>query len=193
MFILDGKPLSPDVPFEHNGIQYPANWLRLATPEERSAIGIEEVPDPPAYDQRFYWGYDHDGNLIPKDHGQLVSQWKAQTRTTAGTLLAPTDWMIVRQVDNGTDIDSQTKTWRQAIREACNEKVAEIVKTTDTAGLAAYITGSAYPTWPSENPQPQTALAASTIAGASGEDTIVIGTTSTQDLGVDSIVDTIIK
>jgi hypothetical protein len=46
MFVLDGKPLSPDVAFTHDGIQYPANWLRLATPEERAAIGITEVPDP---------------------------------------------------------------------------------------------------------------------------------------------------
>jgi hypothetical protein len=67
MFILDGKPLSPDRAFTHDGIQYPANWLRLSTLEEKEAIGITEVPDPPIYDQRFYWGYDQDGQLIPKD------------------------------------------------------------------------------------------------------------------------------
>jgi hypothetical protein len=97
MFILDGKPLSPDVAFTHEGIQYPANWLRLATPEEREAIGITEVPDPPTWDQRFYWGYTEDGELIPKDHTQLVEQWVAQTRITAGTLLVPTDWVIIRE------------------------------------------------------------------------------------------------
>ena len=75
MFILDGKPLSPDVAFTHDGIQYPANWLRLVSTEEREAIGITEEPDPAAYDQRFYWGYDAEGNLIPKDHAQLVEQW----------------------------------------------------------------------------------------------------------------------
>lgn len=174
MFILDGRPLSPDAPFEHNGIQYPSNWLRLSTPEDRAAIGIEEVPDPPVYDQRFYWGYDKDGNLIPKDHKELVSLWKSQTRTTAGTLLAPSDWMIVRQVDNGTDIDTKTKTWRQAIREACNDKVAEIGKTTDTPGLAAYITGADYPVWPTENPEPQATIAATTVSGAWGNDTLVL-------------------
>jgi hypothetical protein len=72
MFILDGKPLSPDRAFTHNGIQYPANWLRLSTLAEKEAIGITEVPDPPTYDERFYWGYDQDGQLIPKDHTQLV-------------------------------------------------------------------------------------------------------------------------
>jgi hypothetical protein len=46
MFILNGKPLSPDSAFTPDGIQYPAKWLRLSTPEQRAAIGITEVPDP---------------------------------------------------------------------------------------------------------------------------------------------------
>jgi hypothetical protein len=44
MFILNGKPLSPDVAFTDpaTGVQYPANWLRLSTLEEKEAIGITE-------------------------------------------------------------------------------------------------------------------------------------------------------
>ena len=38
MFLLDGEPISPDVPFEHDGVVYPPNWITLATPEEREAI-----------------------------------------------------------------------------------------------------------------------------------------------------------
>jgi hypothetical protein len=151
MFILDGKPLSPDVAFTHDGIQYPANWLRLATPEERTAIGITEEPDPQPYDQRFYWGYDSDGNLIPKDHAQLVEQWSQQTRTTAGTLLQPTDWMIIRQADNGVEADPAIKTWREDIRLATGDKITAIEATTTTDELAAYITGADYPAWPEQN------------------------------------------
>jgi hypothetical protein len=154
MFILDGKPLSPDVAFTHDGIQYPANWLRLATPEERSAIGITEEPDPQPYDQRFYWGYDAEGNLIPKDHAQLVEQWSQQTRTTAGTLLQPTDWMIIRQADNGVEADPAIKTWREDIRLATGDKITAIEATTTTDELAAYITGADYPVWPSQDPAP---------------------------------------
>ena len=154
MFILDGKPLSPDVAFTHDGIQYPANFLRLATPEERAAIGITEEPDPQPYDQRFYWGYDADGNLIPKDHVQLVEQWSQQTRTTAGTLLQPTDWMIIRQADNGVEADPAVKTWREDIRLATGEKITAIEATTATDELAAYITGADYPVWPSQDSAP---------------------------------------
>jgi hypothetical protein len=150
MFILpDGRPISPDVPFELGDVSYPANWLRLATPEERDAIGITEVPDPAPYDQRFYWGPG-----LPKDHTQLVEQWTAQTRTTAGTLLAPTDWMVVRKVDNGTEIPIDWQLWRETVRMAVGTKVTAIAATASTDELAAYITGADYPTWPSDPSQP---------------------------------------
>jgi hypothetical protein len=156
MFLLDGQPLSLDQAFTDpkTGIQYPANWLRLASPEEREAIGITEVPDPQPYDQRFYWGPD-----LPKDHTQLVEQWTQQTRTTAGTLLAPSDWLVVREIDNGTLVPDDWRTWREAIRTAAGEKVTAIEQTADTPELAAYITGADYPTWPSDPSQPEPAPA----------------------------------
>lgn len=59
MFMLNGQPLPIDTPFEVDGTQYPSNWLRLTTLEEKQAIGITEVPDPEPYDSRFYWGVDN--------------------------------------------------------------------------------------------------------------------------------------
>jgi hypothetical protein len=56
MFLLNDKPISPDTAFTHEGIQYPNNWLRLASPAERAAIGITEVADEDtSFDPRFYW------------------------------------------------------------------------------------------------------------------------------------------
>jgi hypothetical protein len=156
MFLLDGKPLAPDVPFvTPDGTRYPANWLRLSTLEEKEAIGITEVPDPPTWDQRWAWGYDAEGHLIWKDHTQLVEQWTQQTRTTAGTLLDPTDWMVIRQTDNGTEMPLDWKLWRELVRIKTGEKVTAITATTTTEELAAYITGPDYPVWPPDPSQPQ--------------------------------------
>ena len=157
MFIFHGQPLSPDVAFTdpESGVNYPANWLRLSSPEERAAIGITEEPDPTPYDQRFFWGYDADGHLIPKDHTQLVEQWTQQTRTTAGTLLAPTDWIIIREADNGKTPDPAIKTWREDIRLAAGTKIQAVTATADTDELAAYITGVDYPVWPVDPYSPQ--------------------------------------
>jgi hypothetical protein len=155
MFILpDGRPISPDVAFTLDGIQYPSNWLRLASPEEREAIGITEVPDPAPYDQRFYWGPD-----LPKDHAQLVEQWTQQTRITAGTLIQPTDWMVIREQDNGTAVPESVKALREDIRLATGQKNAAIEATANTAELAAYITGTEYPVWPSDSPAPVESVA----------------------------------
>lgn len=155
MFILDGKTLSPDAPFSHDGVNYPANWLRLSSQAEKKAIGIQEVPDPLPYDQRFYWGYDSEGNLIPKDHTQLVELWSQQTRQTANTLLFPSDWMIVREVDNGVQVDPAWRTWRENVRLAVGSKVTAIEQTTTTDELATYITSADYSAWPSDPSQPQ--------------------------------------
>ena len=151
MFIFNNQPLSPDSAFTDpaTGVQYPANWLRLASPEERVAIGITEVPDPAPYDQRFYWGPE-----LPKDHTQLVEQWVQQTRTTANTLLAPTDWQVIREADNGKLMSAETKADRQRIREAAGSKITAINATTSTAELAAYITSNDYSNW---NPAPEPA------------------------------------
>ena len=150
MFILNDRPLSPDTAFTANGLQYPANFLRLSSPEERAAIGITEEPDPVWYDQRFYWSPE-----LPKDHQQLVEQWTAQTRTTANTLLAPTDWQVIREADNGKLMDAATKIERQRIRDAAGTKVAAINATTTTAELAAYITSAAYSSWSAPAPAPE--------------------------------------
>jgi hypothetical protein len=147
----DGRTLPMDTPWEYKDISYPANWLRLSTQLDRDKLGIVWINPPEPYDQRFYWGYDADGHLIPKDHAQLVDQWTAQTRTTAGTLLAPTDWIIIREADNGKTADPAIKQWRQDIRLATGVKVTAITQTSDTAELAAYITGANYPVWPGDS------------------------------------------
>jgi hypothetical protein len=145
----DGRLIAPDTAFTLFEIQYPANFLRLSTEEEKAAIGIEWVSPEPDYDQRFYWGPD-----LPRDHTQLVEQWVSQTRTTAGTLLVPTDWMVIREADNGTAMDADTKALRQEIRLATGTKVTAIEATADTEALAAYITSSDYSQWP-PYPEPE--------------------------------------
>ena len=105
-FKLDGNPLAVDVAFSHNDINYPANWLRLSTADEKTALGITEVADAPTYDSRFYWGdgtkktltdtneVDENGDPLLDENGDQVvtlgvkSVLKAQEKVTAGSLLA---------------------------------------------------------------------------------------------------------
>ena len=114
MFLLDNNPLQVGVPFTHNEQQYPANWLQLASLEEKEAIGITEVADAPIVDDRFYWSADN-----PKDLDQLKSQWIAQIKDTTNKLLAATDWMVIRKVERNIDIPENIVAYRKAVIDEC--------------------------------------------------------------------------
>lgn len=121
MFLLNGKPLAVDTPFTVNDVQYPANWLRLASAEEKASIGISEVPDPQPYDDRFYWG---PGN--PKDLETLKTTLVAQVKATAGSLISQSDWKVTRLVETSIPVDEDTLAYRAAVREKSNELEASI-------------------------------------------------------------------
>ena len=132
--MLNGKPLALDVAFNHNRVNYPANWLRLATLAQKQAIGITEVAGPAWFDQRFYWGVDN-----PKPVADLKTQWIDVQKRTAGSLLSKTDWMIIRKEEAGTAVPSATQTYRTAVRTQCNAREDQITACTTTDELAALI------------------------------------------------------
>lgn len=132
MFMLNGKSLALDTAFEHDGVSYPSNWLRLASTHERSAIGITEVSDPTPYDDRFFWSA---GN--PKDVDVVRAMLTNQVKHTAYAMLSPTDYKLVRKVETGEDVDQTTLDKRTAIRTAHTSNMALIAAATTTAELAA--------------------------------------------------------
>ena len=141
MFLLNGQPLQLDTPFEVNGTSYPANWLRLTSIEEKSAIGITEVADTTAiYDDRFYWGMDN-----PMDLDVLKTRWSAQVKDTANKLLAHTDWMVIRKVERSVDIPADTVTYRAAVLAECTRLIAAITACTDVPTLATTVTTQNWP------------------------------------------------
>lgn len=132
MFLLDGKPLAVDTPFTANDIQYPANWLRLASAEEKASVGISEVPDPQPYDDRFYWGPEN-----PKDLQTLKTNLVSQIKSTANSLLSATDWKIVRAAEGIKAVDQETLEFREAVREASNANEVSVTSCTTVDELAA--------------------------------------------------------
>jgi len=138
MLKLNNKPLSYDRAFTHADIQYPANWLRLSTLEERNALGITEVADAPSYDQRFYWGVDN-----PKDLAELKTQWKATQSQIADSLLTPSDWRVTRAAELGQAVASVWLTYRGAVRSACNTRQSEINSVTTVEALKELFFGVA--------------------------------------------------
>ena len=137
---------------DNDGIQHPSNWM-LWDDATKAAKGLVWEDDPANFDGRFYWSagvakalddvnaVDDDGNAIMEDGVQVVtlglkSNAIATVKAQAGGLLAPTDWMVVRSAENGTDIPADVLAYRAAVRLA-----SETIETaiTNAADLAAFI------------------------------------------------------
>lgn len=181
MLILNEKPLSYDRAFTHAGIQYPANWLRLSSLEERNALGITEVANDPTYDQRFYWGVDNpkqlndqpavdeDGNDLGYTQTGLKTQWSATQGEIAASLLAPSDWRIIKAKETGTNIPSAWKTYRAAVRTACNTRQTEIGNAADVPALIELLFGAATITQQKKDSEGVGVVEPDTITNEAGE------------------------
>ncbi len=94
---LNGETLPYDVPFTvgtgENAVNYPANWLRLTSLEEKKAIGITEVDESKTYDYRFYNSDGSEKSLVDVDatyteddpdtgakKGEIISQQMDMTK-----------------------------------------------------------------------------------------------------------------
>jgi len=160
--LSDGTGIPVDAPFTIGTTNYPANWLRLSTAEEKTAAGIIEVADPKVYDSRFYWGdgtakalddvnatYTEDdpergvkkGELMKDAEGNQIvylgvkSILKTKEKTLAGSLLAKYDWYVVRKAEKSIAIPSAITTYRDGVRTACDTREKEIDACSDTEAL----------------------------------------------------------
>ena len=178
MLKLDNKPLSYDRAFTHAGIQYPANWLRLASLEEKTALGITEVADDPWYDQRFYWNVSNPKQLDDKTEtvdGEevkttgLKTLWSATQGEIAASLLAPSDWRVIKAKETGTNIPSAWKTYRAAVRTACNTRQTEIGNAADVPALKELLFGEATVTQQKKDSEGKDVVEPDTITNEAGE------------------------
>ena len=170
-FKLETKTIQLDTPFTHNDIQYPANWIRLASEEDKSAIGLVWEADPVRADDRFYWNgdinhpkaledkeeSDENGNplyvkVLDKTNPQypvmvdsaermvtkgLKSVFITNIKHNAGSILAQTDWMVIRKAERNVDIPSDVATYRASIVAKSEELETEIAAVTTVEQLIA--------------------------------------------------------
>ena len=75
----------------------------------------------------------------------LKTTWKNQVKHTAGTMLAPTDWMVIRKAERDVDIPADVVEKRSAIRTECDRLETAITAASD---IAAFITVVQNQNWP---------------------------------------------
>jgi len=181
MFTVSGKTIQYDRAWTHpdTGVQYPANWLRLTSLSEKQAVGLVEVTTSPdaVYDQRFYWGVDNPKQLddVTDDDGNvttgLKTQWKNTQNEIAASQLAPSDWRIIKAKETSTNIPSAWKTYRAAVRTACNTRQSEIDACADVPALKELLFGAATITRQQTDSEGNGVVEPDTITDEAGEET----------------------
>jgi hypothetical protein len=172
MYKVNNKPLQLDRAFTLGDIQYPANWLRLSSAEDRAALGITWEAEATRADDRFYWSgdinnpkamedreevdaegnpmyvkvlgevdgepamVDSDERLVTKG---LKSNWIAQVKVTAGTMLATTDWMVIRKAERDVAIPADVVAKRAAIVAEADRLEVAIAACADVEALIAVV------------------------------------------------------
>jgi hypothetical protein len=147
MFLLNNVAISIDSEQVIGGIRYPhlrdpamreqLGVVEVADPEQYDQRFYWSPTLPKLLDDREE--VDQDGNpmyvkVLGVVNGQpamvdsaerlvtkgLKSQWTAQVKTTAGSMLAQTDWMVVRKAERNVDIPATVVAKRAAIVAECD-------------------------------------------------------------------------
>lgn len=122
MWLLNGNPISADAPFVVDDVVYPANWIRLASQEERDALGLVEVPDPAPVDTRFYW----DAN-VPRPVEQIRERFKTEIKSRARSEILTDfpEWKQANMTARGVELVSKVS-FGGALTEAEQAEVAAL-------------------------------------------------------------------
>jgi len=166
MFQLNGNPISIDSEQVINGVRYPnlrdpalreqLGIVEVADPENYDQRFYWGVGNPKLLNDREE--VDQDGNpmyvkVLGVVNGEpamvdstdrlvtkgLKSQWTAQVKQTAGSMLAQTDWMVVRKAERNIDVPATVAAKRAAIVAECDRLEAAITGCADVEALIAVI------------------------------------------------------
>ena len=93
MYKVNNKPLPLDRAFTLGDIQYPSNWLRLATEADKAALGITWEAEATRADDRFYWNGDITNPKAMDDveesdvdgNPMYVQEWDAEAEVMTDT------------------------------------------------------------------------------------------------------------
>ena len=164
MFTINGQTISYDRAWTHpsTGVQYPANWLRLASAKQKADAGlVETISSASVHDQRFYWSpttpkqlndeavLDEEGNDTGEVTTGLKTLYKNEQNSIAASLLAPSDWRVVKAMEVSGSYDAAKsalpdswKTYRAAVRTTCNTRQTEIDACSDVDELKELLFGT---------------------------------------------------
>ena len=130
---------------DEQGTQHPGNWY-IWSVQEKADHGLVEIVEESPPDSRLYWWsqngdgtitstaksvedvneVDENGDPLLDEKGQQVvtpgvkSTLIAEVKAQQGSLLAQTDWAVIRKADANIDVPANVQQWRNEIRLAAS-------------------------------------------------------------------------
>jgi hypothetical protein len=147
-----------------DNVQHPVSIFTTWTEAQRNAIGVYtvEIDNTNKKSEEYYVNTDITysfgsgkvtgsyGTATAKDladktvDGVLIEGLKtikkARLDQECASILAPSDWMVIKATETGTTMDSGWKTWRASVRTKCNSMQTQIDNAADVDALAALYT-----------------------------------------------------
>lgn len=128
--------------FTIDDVTYPSNWLNQSTPEQKAALGLEEViATNSPYNPTYYWtgetlnGAELTYTGTPKDLDVVKKDALAQIDSMAYSILLPTDFIEARNVRN-PEYKVDWMTWRDSIRATAKTAMASVSSSEDVDSIA---------------------------------------------------------
>ena len=131
-----------------NGVRHPSNW-HIWSDEHKASMNITEITLDAKPDGRFHnWidkGLGGISNITDKPLDDVTTDGRTvkgirsgyinQVKEQQGSLLAQTDWAVVRKADTATAVPTKIATWRAAIRTKATAMEKAI---TDVSNMDAF-------------------------------------------------------
>ena len=143
--------------FTIGDVQYPSNWLNLSTPEEKQAIGLEEVvaTNQPANDQYYWVSQELNGAPFtyintPKNLTDVKANAFNTVNTTAYSILQPSDWMVVKATETSTPINPDWNTYRANVRAVADQTRTAVTAAQNVDAVATIMGAIVWPKSPSQ-------------------------------------------
>jgi hypothetical protein len=153
----NGQYINEGQAFTIGDVQYPNNWLNLSTPEEKLAIGLEEViaTNQPANDQYYWVSSTLDKATLtytntPKNLTDVKANAFNQINNIAYTLLQPSDWMVVKSVETSTPMNPDWNTYRANVRATADQNRTAVTSAIDVDAVATIMGSIVWPKSPSQ-------------------------------------------
>lgn len=152
---LNDSYINEGTQFEIDGVTYPPQWLNQSTPEQKAALGLEEViATNQPYNPVYYWtGEILDKATLtytgtPKDLVDVQNNAITSVRQSAYALLLPTDWMVVKAFETSTPINPDWNAWRASVRTTAQDTITAIQSAIDVDGVASVMSNINWPLQP---------------------------------------------